>query len=408
LGSREKIPVEVLTGEARAAVLRNRKQFGYEYFQLLWKSGDVSNIRVGDRSIKRAEDNITVMRCQRRLPPATSVLVRWGAGVRAATGPETTHEQQLNFKVRPAFTAQVECSRANAHAGCMPMMPITVQFSAPVPRSVALAARLKLTDGSERQPVAPTQPDDSTVASISFAGPFPALQPATISLPPSLVDDAGRDLANAGRFPLEIRVDDYPPLAKFSGTFGILEAKEGGVLPVTLRNLEPQLVARQTAMPGKLVRLENDPATIAQWLRRVQEASQSKGEMVAIPKEEQADPAAAKPKMASDDVEADGEEGGSGEDATHRWREETGAKSVFESSDATRRHLKSPNLRGLRPSKSSVSRSRTRVFTWWNWRAESWVSPCSAGTRSATWQRPPWSPISRFTSSWGASPRSCG
>ena len=88
------------------------------------------------------------------------------------------------------------------------------------------------------------------------------------------------------------------------------------MLPVTLRNLEPQLVARQTAMPGKLVRLENDPATIAQWLRRVQEASQSKGEMVAIPKEEQADPAAAKPKMASDDVEADGEEGGSGEDAT--------------------------------------------------------------------------------------------
>jgi uncharacterized protein YfaS (alpha-2-macroglobulin family) len=334
-GLGEKIPVEVLTGEDRTAILRNRKLFGYQYFQLLWKSGDVSNIRVRDPSIKRAEANITVLRCQRRLPPAARVLIRWGAGVRAATGPGTTHEQQLNFQVRSAFTAQVECTRANARAGCMPMLPVTVRFNAAVPRSLALAVRLKLSDGTELQPVAPAQSGDSTLASISFAGPFPALQPATILLPPNLVDDAGRVLANASRFPLEIRVDDYPPLAKFSGTFGILEAKEGGVLPVTLRNLEPQLVVRQAAMPGKLVRLDNDPATIAQWLRRVDVASQPKGEMVAIPKAEQTDPSAAKPKMASDDVEADGEEGEGEQDATHRWREDTGAKSVFESTDAT-------------------------------------------------------------------------
>jgi alpha-2-macroglobulin len=57
--------------------------------------------------------------------------------------------------VRPAFTAQVECSRTNARAGCIPMLPINVSFSAPVPRSKALAVRLTAADGTVYRPERP-------------------------------------------------------------------------------------------------------------------------------------------------------------------------------------------------------------------------------------------------------------
>lgn len=41
-----------------------------------------------------------------------------------------------------------------------------------------------------------------------------------------------------------------PPLAKFPGDFGIVELKEGGVLPVTLRNVEAKLPLANLQMPS--------------------------------------------------------------------------------------------------------------------------------------------------------------
>ncbi|NJD33829.1 MAG: alpha-2-macroglobulin, partial [Betaproteobacteria bacterium] len=54
-------------------------------------------------------------------------------------------------------------------------------------------------------------------------------------------DEAGRPLANAANFPLKFLTSALPPLAKFPGNFGIVELKEGGVLPGTLRNVEAKL-----------------------------------------------------------------------------------------------------------------------------------------------------------------------
>ncbi|RPJ85075.1 MAG: alpha-2-macroglobulin, partial [Acidobacteria bacterium] len=42
-----------------------------------------------------------------------------------------------------------------------------------------------------------------------------------------------------------VKTDDYPPLAKFAADFGILEWKGDPVLPVTLRDLEPEIQGRQ-------------------------------------------------------------------------------------------------------------------------------------------------------------------
>ncbi len=54
-------------------------------------------------------------------------------------------------------------------------------------------------------------------------------------------------------FPLAVRIDEYPPLVKFYGEFGIIEASEGGVLPVTLRNIDAAQSGRAATIEGKQV-----------------------------------------------------------------------------------------------------------------------------------------------------------
>ena len=127
---------------------RRRKALGYSYYQLLWKSGRSFNARVRDRSIEAAEAEIAVLRCRRALPPATQVRLVWGAGIATPAGVATTNDQSLAFRVRPAFTVRIECSRANADVGCLPMHPIQVVFGAPVARESAMAVRLRFADGT--------------------------------------------------------------------------------------------------------------------------------------------------------------------------------------------------------------------------------------------------------------------
>ena len=63
------------------------------------------------------------------------------------------------------------------------------------------------------------------VSALVFKGPFPESKAFTIEIPPGMKDDSGRPLLNEDQFPLSVRTDAYPPLAKFSARFGILELK---------------------------------------------------------------------------------------------------------------------------------------------------------------------------------------
>jgi hypothetical protein len=240
----------------------------------------------------------------------------------------------------------MECDRVNASAPCLPMMPIRIAFSAQVP--VANAREIILTDSSGRQ-YAPSGLDDlgdaaarglgvggpspkrSNIAvkvgdkvlvdatpspplteGLSFAGPFPERGKLSLRLGAKLVDDVGRRPANLDRFPLAIPLDDYPPLIKFSGEFGILEATTGGVLPVTLRNVERPVSGRRAGMapnrgiPGESKRIDRD-ADIAEWMRRVETAAEWHGEWERSDRENE--PA--------------------------HWRELTGSTSVFADDEAT-------------------------------------------------------------------------
>ncbi len=119
------------------------------------------------------------------------------------------------------------------------------------------------------------------VDEVFFSGPFPERAQFTIELPAELTDDAGRTLANQKRFPLAVRTDEYPPLAKFPARFGIIEAKGDGMMPVTLRNLEAILEARM-AKTGKLdegsANLAEKADAAINWLKnKLDESKQSGG-----------------------------------------------------------------------------------------------------------------------------------
>lgn len=310
-GIEERIPVEVLSGATRAAVLKERASLGYQYFRLLWKRGQESYVKLRSDALDRAEEQIALVKCNRRLPPATSMQLVWGQGIETTSGVPTSQTQTLAFKVRPAFTARVQCTRANARAGCMPMQPINVLFAAPVPRELALAVRIKTQDRKELKPSAPPETNAPTLEMVTFKGPFPDETNVSVVMPAQLIDDAGRPLENGARFPLELRVDAYPALAKFAAPFGILEAKEGGVLPVTLRNVEPTL-GGQADLPAKMLRVGPDAKAITEWLERLAKADEGSGEWTTVPRTPTPENSAT-----TEDV----------------WRETTGVQSVFSSAE---------------------------------------------------------------------------
>ncbi|MBX9609637.1 MAG: hypothetical protein K2Y51_25740, partial [Gammaproteobacteria bacterium] len=302
----ERIPVDVLDGEARAQVLAQRRALGYQYFAVLWKSGEESIEKVRRDDLAQAEEALVVLRCRRALPADSDVRLVWGAGITSVSGLATSEPQVLAFHTRPEFSVRVECERVNPQSECLPLRPLRVLFSAPVP--IARATEVKLVDDHGRPYRAlPFAPGAASVEALEFAAPFPEHAALSLRLPDTLQDDAGRAPENAERFPLTVKFDGYPPLAKFSGEFGILEAGAGGVLPVTVRKVETALPGQKLAQPVLAQSLRvTDSAALVDWLRRVKQAMAPAGEWL---------------------------KNDAGESV---WRENTGAKSVFADTERAR------------------------------------------------------------------------
>ncbi len=241
-GVGEQIPVTISTGDKREALLKTLRKMGYRYRQLL-------DDREGTNAER--ESAIVALHCQRALPPATKVSIIWGKGIAAPSGIATTIEQKLSFRTRSAFSARFSCDRTNADAPCLPMMNMTLQFSAAIPAEVAKKIKLVGANGDSQSTSLEDNKDTPTVNRITFKAPFPPNANFTIELPDNVRDDAGRVLQNASRFPLVVHTDDFPPLIKFASEFGIIESGAGAVLPVTVRNVEPLIAARLKALPEK-------------------------------------------------------------------------------------------------------------------------------------------------------------
>ncbi len=213
-----------------------------------------------------------VVSCSEKLPPGSKMKLLWGAGIRAANGTPTEKEESFVFKVREPFKATLNCEREKADAPCSPLSAITLNFNAPFDAALLGKFRLSTAEGP-RTPTDPNKQAESrtqTLDSVTFPGPFPQHAELRVELPAGLKDDAGRTLVNAASFPLTTRTGALPPLAKFPGSFGILELKEGGILPVTLRNVENALKTARLTLPGShrfsQQRLTEDADVIAAML----------------------------------------------------------------------------------------------------------------------------------------------
>lgn len=260
-GLGEVVPVRAITGDEREALLKAN------YFP------------------KEQQGLATqLVQCKRRLPAEARVRLKVGAGVAAQSGGMSTAFQHFDYKVRAPFKATFSCQRENANVPCTPILPITIAFNSPVPADQAAKIRLQLPSGERAPSVDNNDGYRNSVDSVRFDGPFPERTELTVSLPPDLIDDAGRALSNADQFPLTARTAAFPPLVKFAAApFGVIErlanvprgqseADYPASVPLTLRNVEAALRGKELGVSSGKVR---DYATqtdvdVLHWYARVQ------------------------------------------------------------------------------------------------------------------------------------------
>ncbi|MBC8006430.1 MAG: alpha-2-macroglobulin [Prolixibacteraceae bacterium] len=291
-GTTERVPVRVIEGEERRTLLATRRDFVERFLHVLFKDGreiviDGRPFGKGTRfeQFLSADGGgkfpIAVLQCKRRLPNNAKFRLVWGKGIVSQSGVPTSQDQVLAYEVRDTFQARFICDRVNKDAQCLPILPMRLAFTAPVPR----AAAAKIVMKAQGKTISAGLPDNKNapdfVDEVFFNGPFPERSQFAIDLPAELSDDAGRKLVNQRRFPLLVRTDEYPPLAKFPARFGIIEAKGDGMMPVTLRNLEALLEGRMARIGAKDAGGENvtEKADAAiNWLQnKLDESKQSGG-----------------------------------------------------------------------------------------------------------------------------------
>jgi len=246
---------------------------------------------------QQKRDDTIWIRCQNTLPSATKIRLIWEQGIKSTSGIATSSRQVFSYETRSPFRADFTCSRSSSNDPCSPLSDLTLRFSAPISMAFAKNIKLHSGEGAERTPDFSDDFDEDAkradTRSISFKGPFTQNESFSISLPENLTDDAGRKLKNANSFPLSFSTGGFPPLIKFSGNFGILEQKTGGILPVSIRGVETALPNQSISIGrlGNFVKTK-DPFEIIDWMERVRRAEWGRvknqnGDWVYIPNDQQ-------------------------------------------------------------------------------------------------------------------------
>lgn len=277
-GVAEKIPARLLGDQDKRKVLEASERFFRDYFYAVDRDRNVlfsARAPGGDTrghllaAATRPDAPVLVARCGRRLPADAKVSLVWEAGIESASGVATHAAQTLSFKTRPEFTAKLRCQKLNARSPCVPVLPMRLDFTAPIDAKIAASLRLRAGKQVWKAKVADEDMKSGTTRSVEFAAPFPEKDKLILSLPKGLKDEAGRLLLNAKRFPLAIETDQAPPLAKFSSGFGLYELNADPALPLTLRYVDPISKSHAHLNAGMLS--TKDPLEIIAWMRRIQQ-----------------------------------------------------------------------------------------------------------------------------------------
>lgn len=292
-GLPEQIPVRILTGVERKRILQQRNSFLTSYYAAIFKDVQTAYpLLVGteergserERFLKLRDDKdspVVVLQCTHTFPGEARINLVWGKGVISTTGIPTSSNQILPFSVRPDFFARFSCERVNKDANCIPVLPMRLELSAPISIKDARKIRLLPAKGHPISAILTAEDKKSEfVQYVSFPVPLPENSEFKLEIPAGVQDDSGRVLSNQLNFPLTVRTDESPPLAKFAASFGILELNATPALPVTLRNVEASLaasladtslsIAKWSPIGVQLAKTSDDMAAI-KWLRRFRE-----------------------------------------------------------------------------------------------------------------------------------------
>ncbi|MCB1141220.1 MAG: alpha-2-macroglobulin [Leptospiraceae bacterium] len=249
-GSKEKYPVEIVTGSPREDLIKKY-------------------------SAEKKQERILLLKSKLTFPTDKQVQLIWPKGIRSKSGLPTSSDQKLSYQVRSPFTASFSCERENANSDCIPLLPMTLSFSSNFP--IKFLKDIVIRSG--KQTFTPEQinsENETSISYLTFRGPFPENSELTLEVPKSIQDDTGRSLQSAKKFPLKIKTDKYPALAKFPARFGILEWEKETALPVTIRNLEKKVKTKLASFSASSVSQEFagkqkkiTPKEIVKWIQNV-------------------------------------------------------------------------------------------------------------------------------------------
>lgn len=265
-GINEKIGIKIIKGNDRDKIL---KSAGYD--------GEYDNTAL-DLNGK----NYIVIQCKRSFPNNSEVKLLWGKGIKSLSGVENEKEQILTFKTREAFNIKFRCVREKPDAGCIPLLPMRLYFLSPVP--IGYAEKIILKGGGKvykpAKYVSDYYEEDNSkpefIREVIFKGPFPEKTSFILEVPKDIKDEDGRVPINIKSFPLEVKTDEYPPLAKFSARFGIIELNGDSALPLTLRNIEPEIKTRMLKIGEEKLKEKNEKGEVSAKVYKVSSDSESK------------------------------------------------------------------------------------------------------------------------------------
>ncbi len=247
-GLGERLPVQVVSGPERDAVLKAQH-------------------------IRKGQDKVWLLHCQRPLPPGASMQLVWQAQGEGARG-----AQRFEYTVRRPFTVDFSCERERANAPCLPIRPVRLIFSEAVPRAEALKIRLKGPQGLALAPAVPPEDKQAELNELRFPLPLAENTQYSVELPAGLKDRSGRALSNAASFPLKLSTGGAPPLAKFAAApFGVIEREAQGpaMLPITMRHVQSDWAgasSSQAHQPGEIrvKRVQSDAEVLA-WYQKLRQ-----------------------------------------------------------------------------------------------------------------------------------------
>lgn len=182
--------------------------------------------------------------CSQNFPLSAKLQINISEKIKTTSGILFDQKFSRKYRVRAPFKVELTCSRSKTT--CSPLTPIYLEFNNYVDNKYLDKIYIRTADGIKKGTVDDEDYEgkSNVFQKIKFTAPWQEGEEITVELPSDLIDIADKQLSNKDKFPLKVKLGELPALAKFSGNFGILELKEGGVLPLTIRNLENEINAQ--------------------------------------------------------------------------------------------------------------------------------------------------------------------